>query len=517
MTSNSPRHNALLICALVLVALRQAASAQIASQIVVYGKSSSNADLIARFDEELSVLGATPTAPAGGGFLDITGNASVDGSGRFWVPFDALNDKKVLRMTGSGSLILPSIALPFNAVFTAPSSNGTVYVLTRVPLSLAGPLFALSPTGSVLWSNPEGPSLFEFYPQNLLVTPSGTLWIGGSKVVSTVPYSDQPLLIQVDPGSGAVMQQDVFPNPPGSGTGTGFGIMAASPDGTLWGLMSQTMTQIELAHTSIVKQFSTEGGWNGATGQLRTDAKGNVLIVDKATQPEWGARILHYDGNTGELVATYNLGDGDNVHGFALGPSGEDLFGVSTNQLTPPFARRLVRLNLVTGVRSRMPMNPIDKSWELPNGDPTGFNWANVINQDGDADVDGFSNRSETLAGTNPFDATSRPGGPKVYLSFAPVTNALLLTFKDPDGLIDPQKGLDPRSFSVTIGNYGNVFNILLAFATGLDLNSDFTEATVTFGALPLPNNKKWKVEARVADLTGAVGWDWQVTPPGDL
>ncbi len=39
----------------------------------------------------------------------------------------------------------------------------------------------------------------------------------------------------------------------------------------------------------------------------------------------------------------------------------------------------------------------------------------------------------------------------------------------------------------------------------------------MTLGALPLPSGKKWKVEARVSDLTGATGWDWQVTPPGDL
>src|SRR5262249_2241245 len=119
--------------------------------------------------------------------------------------------------------------------------------------------------------------------------------------------------------------------------------------------------------------------------------------------------------------------------------------------------------------------------------------------------------------GSDPFDPTSRPNGPKVYIQFEPVTNAIELTYQDPDGLIDPQGGLDVSSLSLAISHYGNVFNYLLPYVTALDVSPDLKQATLTFGALPLPNNKKWPVEARVADLTGAVGWDWQVTPPGDL
>jgi hypothetical protein len=92
-----------------------------------------------------------------------------------------------------------------------------------------------------------------------------------------------------------------------------------------------------------------------------------------------------------------------------------------------------------------------------------------------------------------------------------------VLTYKDLDGLVDPQGGLDLSTLSVTIGNYGNVFWLLAPFATALDLSPDMKQATLTFGALPLPFDKKWQVEATIADLTGATGWDWQVTPPGDL
>jgi hypothetical protein len=103
-----------------------------------------------------------------------------------------------------------------------------------------------------------------------------------------------------------------------------------------------------------------------------------------------------------------------------------------------------------------------------------------------------------------------------VTLSFT-ASNALVITYFDPDGLVDPVGGLDMSTLSLTIANYGNVFWFLLPFATALDVNADLTQATLTLGALPLPANKKWQVEARVSDLTGAVGWDWQVTSPGDL
>jgi hypothetical protein len=37
------------------------------------------------------------------------------------------------------------------------------------------------------------------------------------------------------------------------------------------------------------------------------------------------------------------------------------------------------------------------------------------------------------------------------------------------------------------------------------------------FGLLPIPSNLKVRLEAKVADKTGAESWDWQVTPPGEL
>ena len=83
--------------------------------------------------------------------------------------------------------------------------------------------------------------------------------------------------------------------------------------------------------------------------------------------------------------------------------------------------------------------------------------------------------------------------------------------------MLDPVGGLDVPTLSVKLGPYGEVFNFLLPFLTFVQFSPDLTEATVVFGALPLASDLKWELEATVADKTGAVGWDWQVTPPGDL
>ena len=37
------------------------------------------------------------------------------------------------------------------------------------------------------------------------------------------------------------------------------------------------------------------------------------------------------------------------------------------------------------------------------------------------------------------------------------------------------------------------------------------------FGGFPIPSNVQFRLTAKVRDLQGAEGSDWQVTPPGDL
>ncbi|HEX5011440.1 MAG TPA: hypothetical protein VFY71_13680 [Planctomycetota bacterium] len=507
------------MCWLVLAA--SVASGQIADQIVLFGKNAAGFEGIGRFDRKLTSLGFTQTeaSAAGKGYLSQWSGASLDAQGRYWVPFDQLNDTKVLRMAADGSLILPSVNLQYNPARCAVSQSGTVYVLTRIPLSSAGPLYALAADGSVLWSNFAGPSLFDFYPQEMVISPSGHIYMGDRKTID--PLSPVGLLVEVSATTGDILGQGTFSKPAGSSQfGATVSTLAMSPYGTLWFAIGSYLTEIDPTTYQILLQTDMNGaGFNGQTRQFRTDALGNVWTVSAYTPAgDWGGDVLCFSGSTAQLASTYKLAAGA-IYGLALGPSGEDLFAVGVQQV-PPFPRRLVRLNLVTGVKSTQPLASFDSygsEWAIPNDDPTGFIWANVTDQGGDADGDGATNREEALAGSNPFDAASRPEGPKVYVSFLPTTNALALTWVDPDGLLDPQGGLDLSTLSVTIGSYGNVFWLLAPFATALDLSPDGKQATLTYGALPLPLDKKWQVEATVVDLTGATASDWQVTPPGDL
>jgi hypothetical protein len=63
----------------------------------------------------------------------------------------------------------------------------------------------------------------------------------------------------------------------------------------------------------------------------------------------------------------------------------------------------------------------------------------------------------------------------------------------------------------------GDVFPLLLPFATSFHLSADGSTGTLVFGRLPLAEGLELPLEARATDRTGAVGWDWAVTPPGDL
>lgn len=504
---------------LVLIAILvnvPSATAQVADQLVVFGIDKSFLNQVARFDRRLNLLGMTQTtfAGAGAGTLDSLTPIAVDGLGRYLVPFDPLNDTKILRMAADGTLLLPSIDLPFNPVAISTASSGTSYVLTRIPLLSPAPLQIVSSDGSILASNAAGPVLFVTYPARLEVTPAGNVWMSGSK--QALPKW-VPQLVEVDRVTGAVIDQVVYPAPAGAPSlDYAFWAFAAAPDGSLWGFVNSYITHID-ANNQIVQQAAT----NCYGDTICLDAHGNFLAkrIDKPA-PWQTERITLFDGETLAVLADYKVGGATTMSGggFALGATGEELFVSGGDNIPPDFPRRLWKFNLVTGTRSSIGLADLGIDWDIPLGDPTGFVWANVRDQNGDADSDGAPNRAETLAGSNPFDATSRPGGPKIYISFEPGTNAIVLTAKDPDGIFDDDGGLKIPSLSITASGYGEVLPYLWPAVTKVELDSGFVqEAKVTFGALPLPLGLKIALEAHVEDKTGSTAWDWHVTPPGDL
>jgi hypothetical protein len=256
----------------------------------------------------------------------------------------------------------------------------------------------------------------------------------------------------------------------------------------------------------------------GISGPLAVDADGDLWgggHVDTSVSPQVST-LRHLSAADGSIVADYPAAMSAN--GFAFGASGEEAFVVENGGPVGEHCR-LVKINLVTGVRSSVPL-PVAQLFafaSMPKSDPTGFVYANVVDQTGDADGDGGPNRREVQAGSSPYDPLSRPEGPKVYLSFAAGSHAITLTVVDPDGLLDPAGGIDPASIELLAGTHGDVFPLLLRFVTSVGVSADGTSGTIVFGGLPLADGLKLPLEARAADVTGAVGWDWAVTPPGDL
>lgn len=513
------RQNRHAIAALVGLGLCMAADrtpAQIVDQIVVNSDEAGVlGPVIRRFDRRLNLLGSTPLSSETSNQISSVETAiAVLPNGDIWLPIDPLNQTKLVRMDGRGTL-LPTVVLGDYPVQIAGSGVGLVYALTRQPLVIPKPLYAVDFGGTIEWSNPAGPVTYTgSYPDRMAVASNGDLWIGDFTEGACGCEFGYPELTLLDPATGDIVRKVALPytsTPPAISI---LGHIAGDPDGRIW-VTTQGDFQSWLHHVNghgILATYPILGSYNGATNQIRVDAKGDIWAPGVNAQAG-GAYLYEYSHADGSVLSEMNMGGG--VIGYALGASGEELFAVRANGSA--FDRRIVRLNLVTGRMSSRVIDPPFTFSGIGNGDPTGFIWANVLDQNGDNDGDGASNRTETLAGTSPYDATSRPQGPKIYIDFAQSNNAIILKLSDPDGLLNPTGGLSVPSLSVKVGPYGEVFPILLQFLTFVQIAPDGKSATAFFGALPFATGTKLTVDANVADKTGAIGWDWQVTPPGEL
>ena len=287
----------------------------------------------------------------------------------------------------------------------------------------------------------------------------------------------------------------------------------ASPDGSFWfielcqGAFSGKLLR-QSDGQSVLNDMPIVGG-GSSVAQMRVDATGDPWIIAISTT------ALHRYGQESHQIEEVAQFPGF-IWQWAFGATGEEIFAVY-NVNVEPYPRRLARLNRRTGLVSSIPLTPEPfYSGYLATGDPTGFIFANVIDRDGDNDGDGASNGAETAAGSHPFDPNSRPGGPKIDVSFLHSNNAIRLWFEDPDGLLDPTGGIDPASISVIADGYGDILPILLSFVTNVTIDPSGNTGSVTFGGLAIPDHLKLGIEVSCRDHTGLVGWDWQITPPGE-
>lgn len=504
------RRRLVLVPLLAVCILHSPAAGQIRDELRFFAHDASNgyAESLMRFSRKLKVIGVTSVEGLGG--ILATGTPHVlDGLGRSWIAFDPLNTTQLLRVDRDG-VVLDSAWLSHNPVNVVVDSSGRAYASTRIGLSSPGPMYGVDADGGVFWSNAAGPALYNNgYPQQLAMTATGEVWLGDGFKVGFQEFV--PVMVRLDPASGAVL--DTLQLVGNAGV-CGFG---PSGDGTLWAFACGGPYRwlFKTQGTQVLTSFPISGGYNGNNHYtFHVDAFDRPHVLSLPSDGG-GSKILRYDP-AAPAAPDASWQFGGTITGWCFGPSGEEIFAL-ISPASDPLTRRLERMNLVTKTKSSVPLNPTWTTNEMPRGDHTGFLYANVIDRGGDNDGDGAPNGVETGAGSNPFDPLSRPEGPRVYLSFAPGTNAIVLKYVDPDGLLDPAGGLDLASLELLTGAGTNVFNFVLPFLTTVDVTPDGTQATAAFGALPLPDNLEIRLEARVSDLTGAVGWDWQATPPGDL
>src|SRR5262245_42332794 len=139
--------------ALLLFSTLAEAWSQIADQVVIVGRDVVTKYVVARFDRKLSLLGETQVMSEGssGGF-DIMTQLAPDTNGVYWITFDPVHVKKLLRVSPDGQL-LPSVVLGHNPVGLGMTAEGTVYALTTLQLTANGPIYKVSNDGTILWAN----------------------------------------------------------------------------------------------------------------------------------------------------------------------------------------------------------------------------------------------------------------------------------------------------------------------------------------------------------------------------
>ena len=483
------------------------ARAQIQDQILVYAQDKNFNLFVHRYDRGFNLLGSTPMNGVASSWI-VQNPTLVAGDGSYTLALDALNLARVVRLDPMAN-VTSIKGITFNAVAAAIDKNGTVYVLTRIPLSTPGPMTAVDPANTILWSNWSATSTFTEYPDAIAISTDGDIQIG-----ATAPPCDPCFgtgkIMRIDPTSGnavgTVFTQNSMPQ------SFGIGYMFGTPHGGIWAWGGGCGCFHEVQQETILNTFPVDGGYTGKTYQSFADSKDNLWAPGINDVPYNSRSVLQYSAIDGALLDVIDLDAV--ILSMSLGPTGEELL-LTTNNTTTPQQRSLRRINLVTKAQSFVPVYPEFRDVFIPYGDPTGWNWAAVVHRDGDNDGDGRTNGVETDAGSNPYDPLSRPNGPKAYVWFLPNTNAIALRFIDPDGLLHPAGGLDLNELRLFADGYGDILPALWPFVTSVQVSPDGTDATVEFGLLPLPNDLAIKLEVRAVDKKGFHGSDWQITPPG--
>ncbi|MBI3817960.1 MAG: hypothetical protein HY286_04655 [Planctomycetes bacterium] len=506
-------------------------NAQVQDQVFVTALGSGSLyyhPLLLRFDRKLHLIGQVDFTSTGATGWGDGQNFAITPSGRIWIqtgcPLGCLgllyNSGTLIGTIPQAGTVYALVADKFNNAFVVSTQSG----------GQTGPFRKVNIHGQIVFTNSTSTAGFaQGYPYNrLAITPDGTVWLGGHHFVSS---AEHPRLVKLNPQNGNILATQELNWGLGSG-GTSFVHIAASP---LNNVLIESNGLVSAAPNQSAYEFDEMDGANISNSFQWTKGLSNLSCIVDANNKYYMSigdtlglvahQIVRIDPATGVVEQSWELKQSSSTHipFICLGPTGEEIYAIRQDLISnnpPSYKRQLVKLSLVTGQMSWIDLTPtyLDSSTTtLANGDPSGYVLANCVDPDGDNDGDGYTNKQEILAGYNPFDASSHPGGPKVYISYDKTQgNALVLTYVDPDGILNPG-GLDLNTFSLyaysPIYGGGDIFWDAAGYLTAINFSPDGTKVDLVYGNLQLPAGLGYELTASIFDLSGAYAWDWHFTP----
>ncbi|MBI3820298.1 MAG: hypothetical protein HY286_16525 [Planctomycetes bacterium] len=475
-----------------------------------------------RFDRKLNLLGVNDMNwlnMGGGGTSQIFWTLP---NGHYWMnpdcAFPSQCYNSVMKLTADLQIeAIININEPPSRI--AMNKQGELYCIGYSAGGGFAPLTKLTARGAVIWTNSNsGSGYIDLDPVQLIVGADDQPWFFAPKVNTSYAFIAEARKLNSHDGGLILTYTTQFGSPT---LGDNIARIQPTTGSQVWiesaGYSNGPLVQFELTDgTTSSKKWQTS--YIGlAPADFRIGPSGDVFYIF-GTGSSIQHKIVRADQNNGALMKEWDFGLPKQLGRFAFGPTGEEIYTLRyVNQGLPNKYTELVKLSLVTGQMSSTSLAAY-KDMAFPDGDPTGYLFATVLDPNGDNDGDGYKNRDEVLAGYNPFDAFSHPGGPKAYLWFdAASNNALNVKVIDPDGIMNPSGGIDLNTIQLIVEDpllgSGDIFQHAIGGATNVVLSPDGKELTITFGNLIFPANHDIGLTVSAFDLTGAWAWDWHKVP----
>jgi hypothetical protein len=432
---------------------------------------------------------------------------------------------KAVRVTRAGNVVWEvnvADTFPPGAVDFAMDRDDNLYIETVDGSGSLG-IRKINPNGTIAWTSfavssvlSSGNPRFFYLTSDQHLSCAGQVFLFGLFAVGK--------LVQIDSGTGNVLSQQAFPYIGTSQAGSGVNGAAGSPDGLHWidteeavltppSGFRDTHSVVHATATATLSSFQCNGGYL----RMRVGPDESIYLLRGNSGGPYD-KLARFHPKSGVLANVLKIGAGVSPI-YNLSNNTEEAY-FTTSVFKPPagLEHRLVKLSLVTGQSSFVVGSGLLENPKFVRGDSSGQPMATIMDQDGDNDGDGYTNFREVRLGYSPYDASSHPSGPRIYLWFDAANNdSLNLKIYDPDGIFDANGGITLSSLALfaqhpQLGEI-DILPSLMPYLTSYTLSPDGTELTLAFGGYAFPEDLGYGITASVNDVQGAFAYDWHMTP----